>query len=336
MSQLAEHTMLVLGLTSIEEDVYRHLLRNPGIDVEDIHVLLRHEAEPTRRSVQRLRELQIIQKVDGVTRACEPELVVARLAEQRLEELYDDIRSLTHLRPLLDSLGRELPEPDVGEERRTVERITGLEAIRARLDELAFFARDEVLAAEPYDALTPENIENSRPLDMRCLRRGVSCRSLIRRTALEDGPTLAYLLELTAAGARIGVLDDLDELMLVYDRRTALVPLDPANTAKGALCSQEEGIVTTVVNNFERLWAGAEDLTTLVERRGESMHDTGITDVQATVLRLMCTVGKDETGAREAGIALRTYRRHISDLMQLLGAENRAHAALLARERGWI
>jgi DNA-binding NarL/FixJ family response regulator len=35
-------------------------------------------------------------------------------------------------------------------------------------------------------------------------------------------------------------------------------------------------------------------------------------------------------------MALRTYRRHISALMRLLGAESRAHAALLARERGWI
>lgn len=327
--------MLVLGLSHIEEDVYRHLLRNPGIGVEDIHVLLRHEAGATRRSIQRLRELRIIQEADGVARACEPELVVARLAEQRLEELYDDIRSLTHLRPLVDSLGREIPGP-VDEDHRRVERITGLEAIRTRLDELAFFARDEVLAAEPYDALTPENIENSRPLDMRCLRRGVSCRSLIRRTALKDGPTRSYLLELTAAGAQIRVLDALDELMLVYDRRTALVPLDPGNTSKGALCSAEEGIVTTVVNNFERLWAGADDLTALLGRRGESTPEPGPTETQGKVLRLMCTVGKDEIGAREAGVALRTYRRHISDLMQLLGAENRAHAALLARERGWV
>ncbi|MFJ8169389.1 helix-turn-helix transcriptional regulator [Streptomyces sp. NPDC094473] len=335
MSPLPEHKMLVLGLSHIEEDIYRHLLRNPGIEVDDIHVLLRHEAEPTRRSIRRLRELKIIQQVDGQTRACEPELVVARLAEQRLEELYDDIRSLTHLRPLVDSLGREIPEPEPEDDEKSVERITGLEAIRTRLDELAFFAREEVLAAEPYDALTPENIENSRPLDLRCLRRGVSCRSLIRRVAMEDGPTLAYLQELTAAGARIRVLDELDELMLVYDRHTALVPLDPGNTAKGALCSQEEGIVTTVVNNFERLWAGAEDFAALAGQRAGA-DGPGPTEIQAKVLLLMCAVGKDEIGAREAGIALRTYRRHISDLMQLLGAENRAHAALLARERNWI
>ncbi|MEU2593533.1 helix-turn-helix transcriptional regulator, partial [Streptomyces albidoflavus] len=36
------------------------------------------------------------------------------------------------------------------------------------------------------------------------------------------------------------------------------------------------------------------------------------------------------------GVSVRTYRRHVADLMQLLGAASRAQAALLARERGWV
>lgn len=35
-------------------------------------------------------------------------------------------------------------------------------------------------------------------------------------------------------------------------------------------------------------------------------------------------------------MSVRTYRRHVADLMQTLGAASRAQAALLARERGWI
>lgn len=54
------------------------------------------------------------------------------------------------------------------------------------------------------------------------------------------------------------------------------------------------------------------------------------------VLMTMCTVGKDEAGARRLGVSVRTYRRHVADLMQTLGAASRAQAALLARERGWI
>lgn len=56
--------------------------------------------------------------------------------------------------------------------------------------------------------------------------------------------------------------------------------------------------------------------------------------MERRVLLAMCTVGKDEAGARELGVSVRTYRRHVADLMQLLGAASRAQAALLARERG--
>ncbi|WP_405635541.1 DNA-binding response regulator [Streptomyces sp. NBC_01178] len=58
--------------------------------------------------------------------------------------------------------------------------------------------------------------------------------------------------------------------------------------------------------------------------------------IERRVLMSMCTVGKDEAGARRLGVSVRTYRRHVADLMQTLGTASRARAALLARERGWI
>ncbi|MFE5208657.1 helix-turn-helix transcriptional regulator [Streptomyces sp. NPDC056600] len=332
------HPMSVLGLSSVEEDVYRHLLRNPGLELDDLHLLLRQDAQTVASAVDRLLVLQALRRdEDGTAWPHKPDLVVNRLAQQRLEDLYDTIRALSDLRPLLDSLADEVRAPAADATESTVERLMGLRAIRDRLDELAFFARAEVLAAEPYDALTRENIEHSRPLDMRCLRRGVVLRSLIRGSALEDDTTRSYLQELVAAGARIRVVKDLDELMVVYDRRTALIPVDPQNTAKGALCSSEAGIVTTIVNNFERLWAAAEEFSDAIEARGgDPSGRDALSDLQLQILRAMCTAGKDETGARSVGVALRTYRRHISDLLRALGADNRAQAALLARERRWI
>ncbi|MFK4191882.1 MULTISPECIES: helix-turn-helix transcriptional regulator [Streptomyces] len=330
------HHMAVLGLTAAEEELYRHLLRNPGVELDEAHVLLRQEPLTLDAAVRRLRELNVIREDDGKAWPHKPDLVVNRLAQQRLEEFYSTIRTLSDLKPIVDSLTRDARDQGPKSEHAPVERLMGLSAIRERLDELAFFARTEVLASEPYDALTLENIEHSRPLDLRCLRRGVVLRSLVRASAVADDTTRAYLQELTAAGARIRVVEDLSELMIVYDHHTTLVPVDPKNTSKGALCSSEEGIVTTVVNNFERLWAGAEEFTDLVGQGDDSSGDPELTDLQVQVLRAMCTVGKDETGARQVGTALRTYRRHISELMRLLGAENRAHAALLARERGWV
>jgi DNA-binding NarL/FixJ family response regulator len=328
--------MAALGITAVEEEVYRLLLRSPGVELSEVHVLSRQAPIMVDAAVRRLSELRVTRVDNGKVWPHSPEVVVNRLAQHRLEELYHTIRTLSDLRPIVDSLILESPERAQDPEHPPVERLIGLPAIRERLDELAFFARSEILACEPYDALTPENIESARPLDLRCLRRGVVVRNLVRASAVTDDTTRAYLQELTAAGAHVRVIEDLSELMLVYDHRTALVPVDPRNTSKGALCSSEEGIVTTVVNNFERLWAGADEFTDLVGPGSRPSDEPELTTLQAEVLRAMCTVSKDETGARQVGTALRTYRRYISELIRILGAENRAHAALLARERGWI
>jgi hypothetical protein len=329
--------MHLLGLTPVEEDVYRHLLRNPGTELEGVNVLLRHEPEDVLQAVDRLRERRMIREEGTLTWPCDPQQVVPQLAQARLEWLYQDIRSLTHLQPILDSLGQEQHHVAPAQNQDgapSVERLTDLSLIRALIDELAFFARTEVLGAEPYDALSPENIQHARPLDLRCLRRGVRLRNLVREEALDDPPTVAYLRELTAAGAEIRVLGDLSELMLIYDRHTALVPIDPRNSSRGAVCARETGLVTNFVERFERLWESAQRFTDLISVDGKPRPS--LPDVRRKVLASMCTAAKDETRARDVGVSLRTYRRHVADLMNELGAENRAHAALLARERGWL
>ncbi|MDT0406950.1 response regulator transcription factor, partial [Streptomyces edwardsiae] len=68
---------------------------------------------------------------------------------------------------------------------------------------------------------------------------------------------------------------------------------------------------------------------------GSGAAPGGLSPMERRVLVAMCTVGKDEAGARELGVSVRTYRRHVAELMQTLGAASRAQAALLARERGW-
>ncbi|GAA2046153.1 hypothetical protein GCM10009757_13430 [Streptomyces cheonanensis] len=332
---MGAHAMSVLGLSAAEESVYRHFLRNPRTSPRDIHVVLRSDAAEAGRAVERLRELRLLQGDDEHTWAAEPDTAVPRLAEDRLETLHREMRHLTHTRAIVDSLHRERPGPaEQGAPAPGIERLEDLRLVRSRIDDLSFFAHFEVLSAEPYEALTKENIEHARPLDLRCLRRGVRIRNLVRAVALQDTLTLGYLRELTAHGAQIRVADEFSELMLIYDRHTALVPIDPADTSRGALCARETALVGNIITLFERLWESARDFRSLVD--APDRQAPGLSDIQLRVLRRMCAVSKDETGAREVGVSLRTYRRHIADLLQLLDAENRAQAALLARDRGWI
>ncbi|MEI5033689.1 DNA-binding response regulator [Streptomyces sp. S1A(2023)] len=113
----------------------------------------------------------------------------------------------------------------------------------------------------------------------------------------------------------------------------------PPDIAGGALLAHRSGLVSSIVSLCERIRDQAADDPSWAGDGTESGEGAGAprpSGIERRVLVSMCTVGKDEAGARELGVSVRTYRRHVADLMQTLGAASRAQAALLARERGWI
>ncbi|MET7413904.1 helix-turn-helix transcriptional regulator [Streptomyces rubiginosohelvolus] len=316
-----------------EERAYRHFLRNPGTGTEDIGVLLHSPREEVEKALARLDELGLLRTDEhGGVSAAAPETAVERLTEIRLRELHEQLHQVTRSRHLIAELTAEQQTRPLATQ--GVERLEVLRQIRDRIDDLAFFARQEILSVEPYTALTAENIAHARPLDTRCLRRGVQIRSVVLREALDHPPTVAYLRELTAQGASIRAADKLSERILVYDRRTALVPVDPSDTSRGALVTQQAGLVSNILALFEKIWAESTDLSTLIDTH-TSPSDV-LSEMEQRVMEEMCRVAKDETGARNLDISVRTYRRHVADVLRILGATSRPHAALLARERGWI
>nr|WP_089115966.1 helix-turn-helix transcriptional regulator [Streptomyces sp. SS07] len=316
-----------------EERAYRHFLRNPGTGTEDIGVLLHSPREEVEKALARLDELGLLRTDEhGDVSAAAPETAVERLTEIRLRELHEQLHQVTRSRHLIAELTAEQQTRPLATQ--GVERLEVLRQIRDRIDDLAFFARQEILSVEPYTALTAENIAHARPLDTRCLRRGVQIRSVVLREALDHPPTVAYLRELTAQGASIRAADKLSERILVYDRRTALVPVDPSDTSRGALVTQQAGLVSNILALFEKIWAESTDLSTLIDTH--SSPSDVLSEMEQRVMEEMCRVAKDETGARNLDISVRTYRRHVADVLRILGATSRPHAALLARERGWI
>ncbi|MFD0430435.1 helix-turn-helix transcriptional regulator [Streptomyces zhihengii] len=326
--------MGVFGVTAREEELYRHFLRNPGTPADDVHLLLGTDPDETPGCLERLRDLGLLQPsgTDGLVTPVDPERALARLTDRRLNELHEELRRVTRARHVIDGLRAEAAARNGAA--AGIEQLEGLADIRNRIDDLAFFAREEILAVETYPRLSAENIARSRPLDLRCLRRGVRIRNVVVRRALEDGPTAAYLRELTAHGAEIRVTSETAERMLVYDRSTALVPLDPQNTARGALLAHKSGLVTNIIALFEKIWDAAEDLAEVL--RPPAGGGVGADRAGAAGAHVHVHRGKDEAGARELAVSVRTYRRYVAELLQALGANSRAQAALLARERGWI
>ncbi|WP_181010390.1 LuxR C-terminal-related transcriptional regulator [Streptomyces sp. SM14] len=326
--------MAVLGLSAEEELIYRHFLREPGTDPDTLAQRLSLDGPAAAEAVERLRLIGLLRAgaAAGQVTPADPETAVARLTELRLRSLYREIQRITQSRHILDMLRAEtgvpLPTP------RGIEQLNDWPEVRTRIDDLAFFAREEILSVEPRVEIPSEQLSHTRQLNLRSLRRGVRLRHVVVRGALDRPCTVEYLGELVSHGARVRVADEISEHILVYDRHAALVPIDPWNTGRGALLAHSSGLVNNLVTLFEKIWDQAESISVLLQK--PELDDGVLPEASRRVLTLMCTAGKDESAARDLGVSVRTYRRHVADVMQRLGAASRAQAALLARERGWI
>ncbi|MER5639345.1 helix-turn-helix transcriptional regulator [Kitasatospora sp. NPDC002227] len=315
-----------LGVSAEEERVYRAMLRAPGTGPEALALDTALEEKELRNLLGCLLDREMVKFDDlGQLRAVDPLVVLERLIETRLARLQEELQQVLSSRHATGALLAEQQEGQRNSASDSIERVEGIENIRTRIDELAFFAHHEVLSVLPGGPLSAAAIGATREADLRALRRGTMMRSIMRRDALEDQQTAEYLRELAGRGAQIRTLEGPLERMLIFDRKTALVPADPQDTSRGALIVHQAGMLSGLLALFERFWASADDLC---EER--------LTEFELELLQTMVRVDKDEVGARELDIAVRTYRGHVAQLLRRLGVSNRVQAALAARDRGWI
>ncbi|MFB6818642.1 helix-turn-helix transcriptional regulator [Streptomyces sp. NPDC056347] len=334
-----------LGVGPDDEETYRLLLRRGGFSQAD---LTRHLEEDVQGDAaldpqdahRRLIELGLATETPGGLLApVSPAKAVEALVESRVSGLRDQMEDEVSSSGIVDSLLGE-HEKSLGASSQplhtagTTRHIKGMASVRAAIDELTFFTRTESLTTSPVGVLSEESISHARLMDSRILRRNVHMRTLMGAQALEDPNTMDYLRELTSKGAKIRISYEPIERLIICDRAAALTPIDPAHTTKGAILTRDPGLVAALVSLFERMWQTAHDLPA-TDDVGET--ENGLANaLQREILHSLCTAEKDEIGARELGIAVRTYRKHVASIMQLLGASNRFQAALLARERGWV
>jgi DNA-binding NarL/FixJ family response regulator len=122
--------------------------------------------------------------------------------------------------------------------------------------------------------------------------------------------------------------------MLIYDRRVALLPIDPHHSAAGAVQVTDRGTLTAVLALFEQFWASAAPLD--AEPAGPSGDDPGLSRQEHELLRLLMAGLTDEGAGRQLGLSPRTIRRMMADIMKRLDARSRFEAGARAAERKWI
>ena len=152
-------------------------------------------------------------------------------------------------------------------------------------------------------------------------------RNVYERAALEFEGAKEVVDASVEAGWTMRVAPELPMKMVVADRHSALVPLDPSGM-EGALFVRSPTIVAALRMLFELVWAQA------VAVHGPPRH--GLTPTQAKVLDLLATGMTDGAIARHLDVSERTVRRHVQGLLEALQADNRVAAVFAATRLGWL
>ncbi|MEV7782863.1 LuxR C-terminal-related transcriptional regulator [Kitasatospora sp. NPDC088351] len=325
----------LLGLDATAEAVYREMLTDPEGGVAELCERLRLPEAAVREALDRLADLTLLRASrdrPGAFWPVSPERGLELLLRRQEEELA---RRQQELAVSKAAVARAVAEYAMLRTSTLVdggERLVGLDAIQAKLEVLTARLAGECLAVMPGGAQSAASLAASRPLDEDALRRGMSLRTIYQDSVRNDPETFAYARWMTGLGGKVRTAPVLPPRMLVFDRRAAVVPIDPENTRLGALCTEEPGIVASLVALFEQTW---ETAVPLGDDQPEDVG-TGLSAGERELLRLLSTGLTDDAAAKRLGVSVRTVRRQMAALMERLDAASRFEAGLKAAQRGWL
>lgn len=158
---------------------------------------------------------------------------------------------------------------------------------------------------------------------------GVEFRMLYDAAHVSDVWGARSVRESVRAGEQARVRRTLPVKMMHVDDKVALITLDDVGE-KGALHIRSSAMVVLLAEWFDALWTAPG--TSVV---GGAAADE-LTPARLKVVRLLAVGMTDEAIARQTGTGVRTVRRHVGAILEILGVDSRFAAGAAAAKRGWL
>ncbi|GHJ48042.1 transcriptional regulator [Catellatospora sp. TT07R-123] len=307
------------GVDPFDEAVYRAVLSRRSAAPAELVDEFGCSVERIARALDRLREHGLVGRLAGSRRryaAIEPQAAVANLVRSRAAEL-DRVQAAAGQLALLFAATHSGSSEEI-------EIVSGSEALGRWFVRLQQEAQSEVITLDrpPY-ALTTSN-----PVEQTGIARGVRYRAVYAPEALEWPGVFDDIRELIRHGEQARVLPGLRIKLAIADRRLALMPLSLDLTDVRAAVIRPSTLLDGLIDYWEMCWRAAVPL--------EAPAEDPLGEEDRALLALLVSGLKDEAVARQLDWSVRTMRRRISRLYELLGAANRFQAGAIAVRKGWI
>lgn len=326
--------LTTLGLSQQAETLYRLMLSQPTWGVARITESLGWVEAEVRAAMDELADQELIRpswEGGGAMRTVSPKVAFEALIARRQAEIARKQHEMESSRAAIAGLVAEYSMLRPEEGSGGIEHLTGLDEIRARLEELGAQAHSETLSFAPGGKQTPENRAASRPITRTLLDRGVKVKTIYLSSIRNDPGSVEHANWLAEHGGETRTTSVLPMRMQIVDREVAMVPVDPEGLTLGVAVIRERGAVAGLCALFDQVWEQSEVLGAApVTPAGE------ITPQQRELLRLLSAGLTDEAAARRLGVSLRTERRMITDLMEQFDAQSRFQLGQRVTERNLL
>ncbi|MGW0393167.1 helix-turn-helix transcriptional regulator [Streptomyces sp. NPDC003042] len=326
--------LVTLGLTERSDSLYRLILKRPDVAVADVAAELGIPEDEVREDLLELTRLSLLGpswQTDGTLRVVNPKAALDSLLAHQQAEIAQRHRVLAESQAAASSLLSRYAELHPAQPALEAERFQGVEAVRAKLAVLNTRTRRESISFHPGGPVPAAQFKASEPLTEDLIARGVKIRTIYQDAIRNDAACLEHARWLTERGGEIRTVPSLPMRMVIADGESALMPIDPSDSAQGAVLLREPGAVAAFCALFEAVWETANPFGAPPRRR---LDDPG--SQPRELLRLLAQGYTDEAAARRLGISLRSERRLITELMEKLDAQSRFQLGQRAVEHGLL
>ncbi|MER5983214.1 LuxR C-terminal-related transcriptional regulator [Streptomyces sp. NPDC001787] len=328
-----------IGLGQDAEYAYRTLLKEPTAEVQVLAEQFGWSVDRVSTALAELSELSLVRpswENRGSSRPVDPELGLKMLIQSQEMELLKLQQTLSESKLAVARLIADYRDEEDRFAPSTVKLASGPDAVQACIERVSHECHDEVEVFLPGGAQPAVSLQESRPLDLMLLERSVRVRCVYLDSIRNDRPTSEYAQWLGEQGGQVRTVPQLPLRMIIWDRRVALVPVDPLDQDRGAFLLSSPGPVAALQALFEQVWQMGSRFGEERERDRCRNSDGAPADQEAAVLGLLAAGLTDEVIARKLGVSVRTSRRITAELMSRLGARSRFQLGALAAQRGWL
>jgi DNA-binding CsgD family transcriptional regulator len=307
-----------LGVTVAEQRVYEILLRHSEVTLAQLAELAGTGQTRLRGLLKSLENQGMLTRTQGKPARftpAPPDIAVEVLAAHRQEEI-------ARARLAGAALGNRFRE----ESSSPVQLVRGREAVAHRFHQIQRVAKQELLILDKPPFVLEHTAGLQLPLQRELQARGVRCRTIYDREAVDQPGQFDGLKAPTGSGESARVLADVPMKLVIADRRFGLVPYE-LPTGHQSVLLRHSALLDGLITLFEALWEQATP-------RWRGSKDTSLTTDDQQLLALLAAGLTDQAIARKLGVAKRTVERRIRRVMDGLGAQTRFQAGLQAATRG--